>query len=164
MNTNINQYAMKILSDAGCDIYTYGGEFSKHILDDLKTAFPDGMEYPYVDVANAILAVSRPQPIERKPFRVIWNTVNDTDGIDCDSLEEAKGLATDILIGWMIEELNGKTSATLSEEERDSWNYMIYNCYTEIYKYDPDTDEYEEFYSLSEEEEEAIGFKLIGEQ
>ena len=52
---NIREYAKKILDDHGCDQYTYGGEFSKHILNDLKTEYPNGMEFPYIDVANAIL-------------------------------------------------------------------------------------------------------------
>ena len=52
---SLNAYAMKILSEHGCDCYTYGDEDAKHILEDLKTAYPNGMEYPYIEVANEIL-------------------------------------------------------------------------------------------------------------
>ena len=37
--TELETYARKILADHGCDIYTYGGEWSKYILDDLKKKY-----------------------------------------------------------------------------------------------------------------------------
>lgn len=58
----INEYAMDILKEHGCDEYTYGGnhDFCKpeRIAEDLKTAYPNGMAYPYMDVANAIREIS----------------------------------------------------------------------------------------------------------
>ena len=100
--------------------------------------------------------------IERKPWCVVWNTLSDTDGVYCDSLEDAKDVCVEILIGWMESEpvyAYGVENAT--EEEIDDWNYMVMNCYTEIYKYNPDTDEYEEYCFLSEDDEREIGFVEI---
>ena len=161
----LENYAMKILADSGCDCYTYGGEWSKHVLDDLKEGFPDGMEYPYVDVANAILAISRPKPIERAPWRMIWSNEHSCDGIDCKSFGEAKNQALDTLLEWAAEESNGwaldpETYEPLpTEEQKENWDYMFYNCYTYVEKYNPDTDEYEEYWSPSDEDLERHGLK-----
>ena len=158
-STSVENYALKILSDAGCDCYTYGGEWSKHVLDDLKEAFPDGMEYPYVDVANAILAISKVKPITRAPYRVVVDTDSFTDGFDCESLGQAKGEAEDTLLEWMCQErMEWKDEFHPTEEELDNYNYMIYNSSAYVEKYNPDTDEYEEEWWPDEEE---IGWKEL---
>ncbi len=153
----LEEYAHKILTDAGCNEYTYGGDWSKHILDDLKTAFPNGMEYPYVDVANAILAMSRPEPIVRAPYQVVWSNDNATDGFGCESYEDAKDSALTVLEGWM-EAQGSEMDYPPTQEQIDDWNYMLYNWYVEIYKYNPMTDEYEEVDGLTYEDEERIGW------
>ena len=107
MNDSLENYAMKILADAGCDCFTYGGEYAGKIMDDLKEGWPNGMKFPYVDVANAILAISRLKPIARAPWRMMFETDNTCDGIDCASFEEAKANAEDTLVNWMAEEQGG---------------------------------------------------------
>lgn len=156
---NLENYAMKILVDAGCDCYTYGGEYSKHCLDDLKEAFPEGMKYPYVDVANAILAISRPKPIHRSEWRIHWETDSCSDGYDADSFGAAKNDALDTLLNWMMEESSEWESENPTEEEMEDWDYMIYNCGVSVYKYDPMKDEYEEYWSPDNDELEKIGWK-----
>lgn len=59
----INEYAMDILKEHGCDEFTYGGnhDFCKpeRIAEDLKTVYPNGMKYPYIEVAKAIREISK---------------------------------------------------------------------------------------------------------
>lgn len=163
MNDELKQYAKKILRDAGCDLHTYGGEWSKHIMDDLKQAFPDGMKFPYIDVANAILSMSTPEPIVRAPFHVTWDTDNCCDGYDVESLDAAKFSALDTMIEWMCEETmewefkpDGTPAPT--EEQIESWDYMIFNCCVSVTQYNPQTDEYETIWEPSDDELEEIGW------
>ena len=158
-NEKLKTYARKILSDHGCDIYTYGGEYSQYVLDDLKEAYPNGMEYPYIKVANAILEISRVKPIERKPFEVAWSTGDTSDGYYCDSFEEAKDNALDTLATWQtIQIAEFKDPLHPTKEEIEQYNYMIDNCYVEIYKYNENTDEYEECWEPSYEDEKFVGW------
>lgn len=156
---SVEAYALAILAKHGCDCYTCGGESSKHVLEDLKEGYPDGMEYPYIDVANAILSISKVRPIVRAPFRMVWDTDTYCDGIDCESFGAAKCQAEDTLIEWMCQERGEwEDQFCPTEEELNNYNYMVYNSSVSVYKYDPDTDEYEEEWSPSYEEEEKLGW------
>ena len=159
---NVENYALKILADSGCDCYTYGDETAKHLLDDLKEAYPDGMKFPYVDVANAILAISRPRPIYRAPWRMHWDTDDCCDGIDFESFGAAKCNAEDTLIEWMTQfRAEWEDCFCPTEDELDDYNYQIWNCSVSVTKYNPDTDEYEEYWSPSAEEEEQLGWREL---
>lgn len=160
MNT-LENYAMKILADAGCDCYTYGDEQATHLMDDLKEEYPNGMEYPYIDVANAILAISRPRPIVRKPWQMLWDNGEDCSGIGYDSFEAAKDAAEDTLAEWIASECACWLTDTPDEEERDRFNYMIGTCSVEVHKYNKDTDEYELYWTPSYEDEQRIGWVEI---
>lgn len=160
----LENYALKILADSGCDCYTYGGEYSAKIMDDLKEGYPGGMEFPYIDVANAILEISRPKPIVRKPWRMAFETDDTVDGVDFDSFEAAKADAEDTLVNWMVEEQSKWRSEKPTKEELEDYNYMICNCSVRVDRYNPTTDEYEEYWSPSCEEEEKIGWKEIKEE
>ena len=155
----VETYAMNILKENKCDIYTYGGKFCGELMDDLKRAYPDGMEFPYIDVANAILAVSRPEPIRRDAYMVCWDNDSCCDGFGVDTLEDAKRLAFEVLGGWMAEtekEYPGNT---------DEWNYMINNCSVHVDIYNPNTDEYDDNYWYpSDDELETIGWVEREEQ
>ena len=159
----LENYAMKILADAGCDCYTYGGEFSKHILDDLKEGFPDGLKYGYVDVANAILAISKPAPIHKAKWIVQWDTDSCSDGYESTSFESAKTDALDTLLNWMCEESMNWDSETPTEEQMENWDYMIYNCGVAVAEYNPYTDEYETVWEPDDEELERIGWVAYDE-
>ena len=151
----LEEYAKDILYSHGCDEYTYGGEWSKSVLDDLKEAYPDGMEYPYVDVANAILAMSRPQPIVREPWFVHWWTDHCDDGFGRESFEFAKESVFDILVEWVVE---------AQDDSAEDFDYMLYNCGAEVMKYNPMTDEYEEYWYPSNEELKEIGWEFKEEE
>ena len=60
MDKKITDYAAKILSDHGCDTHSYYGVSLETTINDLKEAYPDGMDYPYDQVAKAILEISTP--------------------------------------------------------------------------------------------------------
>lgn len=156
----LEEYAAKILKDSGCDCYTYGGAMAKHVLDDLKEAFPNGMEngYGYVAVANAILAMSKPEPIRRAPYMVLWETDSGSDGYGCDTVDEAKASAEDTLVDWMTEEACDWKGDRPTADDKERWDYMIYNCGVSVAKYNELTDEYDEIWSPSQEELDEIGW------
>lgn len=166
----LEDYALKILTDAGCDVHTYGGDQAKHIMDDLKQAFPDGMpEYTYIEVANAILAMSRPQPITRDQFIVVWDTDSCCDSYGAESLEWAKESALDTLCEWMNEEVRDwkfspDGTHLPTQEQKDSWDYMIYNCWVEVRQYNPNTDEYDDIWEPSDDDLTELGWKTFAEE
>lgn len=157
-------YVKKILVDSGCDEYTYGGEWATHIMDDLKEAFPSGMEYPYIDVANEILSMSKPRPIKKAKYAMIYNTPDFIDSFSCDNLEEAKSKMFDVYVDWMVEEQCRWGSDEPTEDEKEDWDYMIYNCECWIEEYNPMTDEYEICSEPTDVELEEIGWKLFCEE
>ena len=158
----VEEYAKKILADHNCDEYTYGGTPGETVLSDLKEAYPDGMEFPYVDVANAIIAMSKVKPIERKPWVMCFDTDSFCDGIGFDSFGAAEAVAEDTLAEWMCQQrMEWKDPFHPTEEELDEYNYMICTSSVEVRKYNPKTDEYDEFWSPSYEVEEQIGWKEL---
>lgn len=67
--TEIQKYAEKILKDNGCDFYTYGDKYEEYckpenIAKELQEVYKDGMDYPYMDVAQAILDISKPRYVK----------------------------------------------------------------------------------------------------
>jgi predicted outer membrane protein len=50
MKKELREYARKILADHGCDEFSYGTTSGEQIMSDLKEAYPDGMDHPYIDV------------------------------------------------------------------------------------------------------------------
>lgn len=162
MNEMIKAYARQILSDHGCDDYSYGGTCGDTILSDLKEAYPNGMEYPYIEVANAILSITKEKPIVRRPFLMVWDNDSCVDGIGCDSFEAAKGDALDTLVFWMTEQRRlWDDFLAPTEDELDDYNYMIENCSVHIDRYNPNTDEYDDYWYPSYEDEEDIGWKTL---
>ena len=161
MRKGLKEYARKILADHGCNEYTYGDTPALTILSDLKEGYPDGMQYPYVDVANAIMAISKRRPIKRATWHVCWDNGSCCDGYETQSLAQGKQDALDTLIEWMCQEQGTWASDVPTGEEADRWNYMIYNSSAGVSKYNPDTDEYEEYWSPSDRQLERIGWKVI---
>ena len=151
-------YAMRILVNSGCDCFTYGGTYAPNILDDLKEGYPGGMDFPYEIVATEILAMSRPEPVKRGAWEVVWNTEDCTDGSYCDTFEQAKEAAMGIMAEWVRDEYSRWESATPTKKDLESWEEMYFSCSVEVYKYDPATDEYEEYWEPSEEDLEAVGW------
>lgn len=164
MNPNLIIYAQKILFDTGCDKHTYGGDQAKNIMDDLKKAFPNGMDYPYVDVANAILALSRPKPIKRAPFKVVWATGNASDAFDVDSdIGDARAEAVGLLMQRMDEARDNWTDrSNPTNDEITAWNNMIWECTVEVQQYQPKTDEYVAVWSPDDNELRGYGWHEWG--
>ena len=161
MRKVIKEYARKILADHGCNEYTYGTTEGTQILRDLKEVYPNGMEYPYIDVANAIIAISKRKQIKKSTWCVSWDNGSCCDGYDTPSLAQGKQDALDTLIEWMCQEQSEWNSDTPTGKEADHWNYMIYNCSACVSKYDPDTDEYHEYWEPSDKDLERTGWKTI---
>lgn len=161
MRRIIKDYSRKILADHGCNEYTYGETPATTILSDLKEAYPNGMDYPYIDVVNAIMAISKRKPLTRATWHVSWDNVSCCDGFETKSFAQGKQDALDLLIGWATDEQAQWESDTPTGEEADHWNYMIYNYSAGVSKYNPDTDEYEEYWYPSERQKERIGWKII---
>lgn len=160
----LESYALSVLAEHDCDCYTYGGKNADLILNDLKEAYPEGMDYPYIDVANAILAISRPEPIYKAPYAIFWdNGVEACGSIDCKDFEEAKDGAIEMLESWMMSEQEMWKAEIPTEEEKDHWDYMIYNAYAEVRKYNKDTDEYEEEWNIPNETLDKIGWVTFEE-
>lgn len=144
----VSAYAMKILSDAGGNCYTYGGEYANKVMDDLKLAFPYGMKFPYIEVANAILAMSRPPMIHRAPFSVVWDTDDCCDAYGAESLDEAKNRCLEVFMDWEAEELSAmECSENPTQDDKDDWNYMLKTYWAYVAQYNPETDEYEEIWA-----------------
>lgn len=158
---SLNAYAMKVLSDHGCDCYTYGDGKAKKFLEDFKTAYPNGMDYPYIDVANEILSLSRPSPIYKAPFKMIYDMGHTVDSTEHECFETAKDEAIETLVEWIVERQAMWKSDTPTEEEKESFNIMIDDCSVRVVKYNPNTDEYEDYWSPSYEDENEIGWKNI---
>lgn len=160
----VEEYARKILAEHGCDEYTYGDESAETVLNDLKKGYPNGMSLPYVEVANAIKRISKPHLIERKPFCVVWDCDSFSDGMGCDTFDEAKSDAFETLIQWEVDEIQNWKSQNPTEEEKENWDYMIYNSISYVKKYNENTDEYEDYWYPSDEELKEIGWCLWDEQ
>lgn len=143
----LNELAWKILRDADCDEYTYGGAESENIMKDLMSVFEPGnlAPYTYLEVANEILSFSHPRPIERKPYRVIWDIWDACDADKgWDTLEEAKEAVMDLYRNWLAEGLSKiKDINNLTEDEWLELDGVLWNN-AEVQKYNPMTDEYED--------------------
>lgn len=164
----VSAYALKVLSDAGCNCYTYDGEYASKIMDDLKQGFPGGMKYPYIEVANAILSISRPPLIYRSPFKVIWETDDACDSYDAVSLEAAKTSAIETLIQWEQEESEGWAflpdgTPNPTAKQKESWDYMVYNCIVRVAQYNPSTDEYDDIWDPDDNDLLGIGWHTFEE-
>lgn len=158
----LKKYTMDLLDRYECDEYTYGDTPADTIIKDLKECDED-IKYPVVDVANMIIEISKRKPIKRAPWIVAWDTDNCCDGYGCETFEQAKDGALDILVTWAVEEHTSWKSDTPTQEEAENWNHMIYNCEAWVQKYDPDDDEYHDYWYPSDEELEEIGWKEIEE-
>lgn len=159
---SITEYAKEILAAHGCDEYTYGTTDEETILRDLKSVYPDGMRYSYLDVANAILLISKRKPIVRSPYRMVYDGNCFIDGTDYGSLEQAKADALDTLVNWMIEARQAWANCHCpTEDELDEYNNMICCCCTYVQEYNQETDEYDDYWYPSEEDLEQIGWKEL---
>jgi len=171
MKRAIKEYAKRVLKDHDCTMDAYWGCTGEQVIRDLKEAYPNGMEYPYVDVANAMLLLAKPTLLERKPWLMVFDMGHTVDGIEYDSFEAAKEQALETLVEWQVQQVSefkniqgpADFPAKLGQEQREEWDYMISECHVEVQKYNPDTDEYEEYWFPSYEDEKQVGWLYIEE-
>ena len=159
----VREYAEEVLKKHGCDEHSYYGVSGETTIGDLKEAYPDGMKYPYVDVANEILAISKPEKIYRAPYRMVFDMGHSVDGIDFESFDAAHNDALETLVQWMCEftmehKIESNDISTWTKDQIEEWDYMIYDCSVCVTKYDPDTDEYYTCWEPSYADEEEIGW------
>lgn len=166
MTDEVKAYAEKILQEHRCNEYSYYGVNGEEIIRDLKEAYPDGMKYPYIDVANAIMLISKPKLITRSPYRMIFDLGHTVDGIDFDTLEEAQDDAIETLINWMCDfysehHISEPDKTKWTEEQQEDWDMMINECSTCVAQYDPDKDEYKVVWYPSGQKKKEIGWEYI---
>ena len=92
------------------------------------------------------------------PWLMVFDLGHTVDGIGFDSFEAAKEDALDTLIEWEAETMSDWKSSNPTEDEIEHWDYMIYSCSVEVQKYNPEKDEYEEYWSPSYEDEKLVGW------
>lgn len=156
----LEQYAKWILEENDCDCHSYAGSQAAYILNDLHLSYPNGLEYPYIQVANAILSICHPQPIIRTPYRVDLDNVSCCDAHNVNGdIEDAKSSAIDMLVAWQVQAISEWASDVPTPEELDEWNNMVCNYSALVMKYDPMTDEYVACGFPSFEEEAKIGWR-----
>lgn len=164
---NVNVYAMQILAENGCDCHTYWNCDPEELINDLKERYPKGMQFPYVEVANAILEITRAPKIIRKKYKVAYNTENFCDATKgTDDLKEAMKQTINILKQWIEQykielELTKQNNGTKEEikEIKESWNSMIENCWAEVQMYNETKDEYETCWTPTSKELKQIGWQ-----
>lgn len=165
------EYARKLLIENACHLDCYRGDFD-NALRDVEWTIADGSVHPFSseEIATALVEIGneQPMPIEKhKPYMMVWSNEDCSDGIECDTLEKAIDEAQDTLSFWACCEWNDKeyplNVESWTEEQRGDWDCMIYDCYTEVYKFNEETGEYEEFYELSDEECKKCGWLTVDE-
>ena len=80
-------------------------------------------------------------------YRCIYDGDSFIDGIECETFDEAKNLAEDILSDWAVQ----------SADDEDH-NYMVSNCMTWVEEFNEDTGEWEDIWYPSDEFCESIGY------
>jgi len=91
------------------------------------------------------------------PYKVIWDNGECCDGFECDTFEEAEARVWDIYDGWAEAMYYELVNKDFSDEALEDWNRMIFECWVEIYEYDPDTDRYEECWFPPDADFEKVG-------
>jgi hypothetical protein len=102
-------------------------------------------------------------------FRYIVDGDHFIDGFDAADLKDAQNGAIETLILWMQEEScdwaflpDGTPNPT--EDQKENWDYMIYNCGVWVEELDPETGKWEEVWSPSDEDCDRIGWKTFAEE
>ena len=97
-------------------------------------------------------------------YRVCYDTEHFSGSFGCDSLESAKSYALDTLMEWMSQERSEWKSDTPTDEEKERWDYMIYNCGVSVEEYDERAGEYISAWEPSDLDVDCIGWLLFDEE
>lgn len=172
---NCKEYATNLLEKCGCPLDCYRDISFEVTVKDLITYYNDEnieSPYPIAEIAKYLKEIADEQPmpvIKKAPYRMVFDMGHTIDGIYCESFESAKANMEDTYIQWICDETynwkfadDGTPMPT--EEQREAFNYMIYECCCWAAKLDEETGEYEDLdnaYTLPEDELEALGWKEI---
>lgn len=168
----INEYTISLLKENGCALDCYKGEYGeKYALKDMREyAKENEVLFPVEDVAAELIRIGNEQPDPprkgHKPYCMIFDLGDMCDGIEFDSLEEAKCNMEDTYINWEASECmewsweNGRPAPT--PEQIETWDRMIDECACWIVEWNEETGEYgdiDDASFMSEEDLESIGWK-----
>ena len=97
-----------------------------------------------------------------------WETDSFSDGVECDTLKEAKYHCLDCLEGWMVDEVSNLCDAVREgkktrAEAVELWNYMISSCEVWVWRRDRAGEKWQEYWTPSAKELEDIGWKELEE-
>lgn len=91
-------------------------------------------------------------------YMTVYNAEHFIDGTHYNTFEEARDAAYTILAEWVFDGMHILDKENYSEDALEGWNEMIEECWVAVYKYNPDTNEYEEFWEPSDEDYESVGW------
>ena len=159
--TDIEKYAQKILKENDVSEYAYWGVSGDIVVGDLKKRYPEGLKYPLIDIANAIRSLSKPIPLKRAPYKMVFDMPSVIDSIDHNDFENAKDDALETLINWELEfigqhNIKNEDISTWTEKTIEAWDMMIEDSDVSVQKYNPYLDTYETCWRPSEKDLEQI--------
>lgn len=161
------ELAMKLLVDAGCDLWCYTDDYDNALKDINYLINEEGRVFDCSEdnIARALveIAVENPKPEEPpKRYTMIYDGDSFVDGTDHETLEEALEAAKETRIFWEECEMydwnfDDKGVPHPTEKQIEDWDYMIWNCSTYVIEKDDDGNTIEEYY-LSDDDLKEIGW------
>lgn len=164
-NTKLHRIALDILRRAGCEKTAYTTKDIKNFYDGNENTVADEITdflneernadlkkratgIAATEIVHELIAIGDAEEAKKPKMKWVatWDTPNFSDGIECRTLNEAKGHVLSCLEGWAIDtqrELCDKVqSGEMTREEAvDEWNYMICNYSAWVYRAGCDCDE-----------------------
>ena len=171
----ITKYAKELLIGTNCNLDCYKGIEIETIEKDLKTYYDDELTVPPYPIRTIALALreigdEQPDPPRKghKRFMMLWDNDSCCDGTEHDTFEAAMFDAEETLLMWLCDEQskweideNGVPHPT--EEQIESYDYMIYNCEACVVEWDEEAGEYESIDYASYPSEDAVEWKTWNE-
>lgn len=164
------EIAMKLLTDAGCDLWCYADGYD-NALEDINYLIDKEnreFDFPAEDIAHALVKIAEENPKPEEPFKrftMIYDGDSFIDGTDHETLEEALEAAKETLIFWEQCEVSDKGwqfddkgIPHPTEEQIENWDYMINNCNCWVVEKDDQGNTVEEHY-LTDEDYKEIGWQ-----
>ena len=96
-----------------------------------------------------------------RKYRMVYDTENFIDSVTFDTFEDAKADLFATYELWMQEEHAKWKSVEPTEEDKENWDYMIYNCACWIEEL-KENNEYATCYEPTDAELREIGWDFIG--
>lgn len=183
-NTKAHRIALWLLKRYGCkrDAYSEADKFGftvKSVSKDIRRALREKGssdarkkigDVPIESIAEELLAIgaAAEKPKRKKKWIACFEFEHGTEGVECTSFEEAKGLCLSCLEGWVADmtmELcdNVRSGKLTREEAVYAWNCMYYNCYTVVMRLNEESGEYEDYFFPSDRMCKRVGWVEIKE-